>query len=495
MTPFDSPTIFGDSLSPKIVWHSRKTIGWFRPRTIITTSLGILLTAGTVWLPFDFVGAVGPVLGIILVVFSLFGELPRRLTWMQRSGALLFPGVAAGTVLLLLPLLHHEADRETSLLAFSPAVWAAYISIVLAGISFEHSPLPNALYRLCKKIPLKPFVLMPLYVIGMGLLGNILDGVSIVIISGVLLANLLPPTWARKTLFALLFGGLISNLITVAAEPTNIKFQDTLWPLLQTVHPSFWLTNWPICILGILLPAAWLSCLMARDGTEWKTHEPNALRIPGDEKWHAAGLLNAVFGGSAVTLLAAGIIAHAILDTVGTEIAVPLWLLLLPAGITAILHLSSAGVGHVIKKHLHDQLPIWLRLMVIFSLLWFIMNGLSGEGVFGLFFLLPSSIQFVLLIILSLFSALTDNVALAAMQASIIIDHPLSVWKIRLLLILLTWAGGLTPFGCLQSLSVNHRLKLSVGQWVRETPVWAGLSIIGGLAGLLIIAVLYPSAV
>ncbi|NOS68089.1 MAG: hypothetical protein HOO67_07075 [Candidatus Peribacteraceae bacterium] len=499
MTLSAPSTTFGESLSPKVVWrwNARRSVYRLKLRTLWIMSLGIALTVGTVWAPpavQNLFGAAGPVVGIVLIIFSLFGELPARLSWMQRLGTALFPGVAAGTFLLLLPLLAPVNGRPTSLQAFSPAVWAAYISIVLTGISFEHSPLPNALYHFCQKIGLKPFILIPLYVVVMGLLGNILDGVSIVIISCVLLFNLLPSAWATRALFALLFGGLISNLVTVAAEPTNIKFHETLGPLLHTVTPSFWLTNWPICLFGILVPAAWLGILMARSGVEWKPHEPQTMHIPGDTKRHVTGIFNSGLGVCTVTLLAAGIVAHAIMDTIGTSISVPLWILLLPAGIAAVVHLSSSGVGHVIHHHLREQIPIWFKLMVIFSLLWFIEHGLSGSGMFGFFFLLPPAFQFTLLIVLSLCSAVTDNVALAAMQASIILSHPLAIWQIRLLLVLLTWAGGLTPFGCLQSLSINHRLKFSTNAWLKECPVWAMLSLCGGIAGLLFTFFLYPSA-
>ena len=49
--------------------------------------------------------------------------------------------------------------------------------------------------------------------------------------------------------------------------------------------------------------------------------------------------------------------------------------------------------------------------------------------------------------------SITDNVALAAMQGSLTFNHPLPIWQVRLLFILLTWAGGFTSFGCLHALA------------------------------------------
>ena len=72
----------------------------------------------------------------------------------------------------------------------------------------------------------------------------------IIAISAIIFFRLLRAEWATRASFALLFGGLISNLITVAAEPTNIKFEDSLSVLLDKVDPSYWLMNWPISVFG-----------------------------------------------------------------------------------------------------------------------------------------------------------------------------------------------------------------------------------------------------
>ena len=49
--------------------------------------------------------------------------------------------------------------------------------------------------------------------------------------------------------------------------------------------------------------------------------------------------------------------------------------------------------------------------------------------------------------------------------------------------------------GCLQSLALNSRLKLTTRQWFQQTPLWAILAIIGGLLGLGLISLFYPTAV
>ena len=460
--------------------------------------IGIFLVSVTVWFPFlhnNGFEAIGPFLGITFIIFSLFGDLPSWISWTQRLGSFLYPGIASATILILMPLLLPTTKHESSFFAFSPTVWAAYISIVLVGISFETSGLPKRIYHFCQSLHIQPFIVVPFYVVTAGLLGNILDGVSIVIISSVMLLNLLPYKWALRALFALLFGGLISNFITVAAEPTTIKFQDMIAPLLNTVHPSFWVTNWTISVLGILFPAIWLGILMKREMTQWRKDEPQEIHILQNAH-EGRGTLDVALTGLAMTFLAIGVIIHAILENIFVAPNIQLWLLLLPAGIVALLHLFFINALDGTVAHIKEQSPVWIKLIVIFSLLWFLQNGLTGvKNITTLFFLFPSSIQYILLVILSLGSAVTDNVALAAMQGSIIIAHPLSIWKIRLLLVLLTWAGGLTPFGCLQSLSINHRLKLSTAQWLKETPLWAGLAILGGLIGLLLIAFLYPAAV
>src|SRR5262249_34467481 len=49
--------------------------------------------------------------------------------------------------------------------------------------------------------------------------------------------------------------------------------------------------------------------------------------------------------------------------------------------------------------------------------------------------------------------------------------------------------------GCLQSLALNGRLRLTTGAWLRHTLTWAGWALAGGLVGLALIRLLYPSAV
>ncbi|HEX8965778.1 MAG TPA: hypothetical protein VF820_05100 [Patescibacteria group bacterium] len=465
---------------------------------IASLLIGLLIVGLPIWIPqVKQLGLepLGPILGITFIVFSLFGELPNFLTWMPKLGSLLYPGIGLATFLILIPFLIPQGTKESSFFAFSPTVWAAYISIILVGISFETSTLPGKIYLLCKRSKYKPYILVPLYVIIAGLLGNILDGVSIVIISSVILLHLLPHKWVLRALFALLFGGLISNLITVAAEPTNIKFQDVLGPLLDKIHPSFWITNWPICIFGILFPAIFLAILMKKENVAWKSEETEKIVI-FNRSYKDPLYIDTVLAVISGSLLAIGIILHAIFENIPNFPNIPLWALLLPAGIASLNHLF---VGERIKEsfvHIKEQSPVWIKLIVIFSLLWFLQNGLSStKSALHLFLLLPNQIQYFFLVILSLASAVTDNVALAAMQGTIILGHPISVWQIRLILVLLTWAGGLTPFGCLQSLSINHRIKLSTGTWLKETPLWAALALVGGLVGLWLIMIIYPTAV
>jgi hypothetical protein len=83
-------------------------------------------------------------------------------------------------------------------------------------------------------------------------------------------------------------------------------------------------------------------------------------------------------------------------------------------------------------------------------------------------------------------------VALAAMQAVLILNHPLPVWAIRSQFIMLTWAGGLTAFGCLQSLALHTKHPLSMGVWFREARGWAAITLIGGLISLVAIILIYP---
>ncbi|HEV2236057.1 MAG TPA: hypothetical protein VGR57_05280 [Ktedonobacterales bacterium] len=463
--------------------------------------LGLLVVGGSSWLePLRAHGwqAFGPMLGIMLVVFSLFGDLPPSISWLQRLGGWLFAGIALGTVLLLLPLVVPGVGRDTSLVAFSPSVWAAYISIVLVGLSFENSRLPQVIYRVCSQLPVGPTVVIPGYIVIMGLLGNVLDGVSIMAISVATFLSLLPLRWALRASFALLFGGLISNLVTVAAEPTNIKFQDVLQSLLDKVSPPYWFTNWPISVVGILVPALWLAVVMRREGVAWRADETPPTIVEGAPNSRASS--ERVLSVLALTLLAAGIITHSILLARGSSSRhgadAPLWLFVLPAGVVAVAHLLSIERGPAAWTYVRNEWPVWGKLMIIFSLLWFLGNGLIGaQSVFAGFFLWPAQVRYGIMVLLSLASSITDNVALAAMQGAILVHHPLPIWQIRLLFILLTWAGGFTPFGCLQSLTTNSRLKLSTGAWFRETLPWGAAAILGGLAGLALIALLYPHAV
>lgn len=472
-----------------------------RARAALGILIGALIVGGSTWFPTMHASGwqpIGPLLGVTLVVCSLFGDLPPSVAWLQRLGAWLFPGIALGVTLLLLPLLFPHAGAPSSVVAFSPTVWAAYISIVFVGISFESSGLPHRLYELCVALPIGPIVVIPLYIVVMGLLGNVLDGVSIMAISVVIFLRLLPTLWALRASFALLFGGLIANLVTVAAEPTNIKFQDVLQPVLDKVRPAYWFTNWPISVLGILAPALWLAWRMWRDGVAWRRRAPDTADAFESSSTRVA--LDLALSATAIALLAAGIIAHSALSArslaSGVSFAAPLWVFLAPAGVVALLHLSAMRAGGALMAHLREQAPVWGALMVIFSLLWFLSNAISGAStIFSVFFLWPEQIRYGLMIVLSLASSITDNVALAAMQGALLIHHPIATWQIRLLFILLTWSGGFTPFGCLQSLTTNSRLKLSMGAWLRETVPWATATILGGLIGLALITWLYPHAV
>jgi hypothetical protein len=84
-------------------------------------------------------------------------------------------------------------------------------------------------------------------------------------------------------------------------------------------------------------------------------------------------------------------------------------------------------------------------------------------------------------------------VALAAMQAGLILNHQLPVWAIRFLFIMLTWAGGLTAFDCLQSLALHAKHPLSMGVWFREARM-GGDYAYRGLIGLVAIILIYPGA-
>lgn len=480
-----------------------RSAGWRRP---LLELLGILVGFAIVVLPYSLhsvqdagLQALGPLLGIVLTVFSLFGELPMWLSWMQRLGSWVFPGVTLGVIWLLLPLTATTATHESSLLAFSPLVWGAYVSIILVSLSFEQSSLPLHTYRFCRSLRLAPAIVVPLFVIIAGLAGNLLDGVSIIAISSVIFLKLLDRAWALRAAFALLFGGLISNLITVAAEPTNIKFQDVLGPVLDGVHPAYWFTNWPICLLGIGVPAVALMLAMRRANVAWRGHASYGADLAPEWRGGPQALEQGL-SLSAIGLLAMGIVLHSLpagsVVVFGLSLAHrSLWLLLLPGGIVAIFHLLLRRRGIASSNYILHELPVWVRLMVIFSLLWLLANGLTQHvDMFSAFFALPQSVRYGLMVLLSLASSVTDNVALAAMQGSLLLDHPLPIWQIRVLFILLTWAGGFTPFGCLQSLALNGRFDLSLGKWVREAWGWAILALLGGLVGLALITILYPAA-
>ncbi len=479
-------------------------LGWVLGLALVVgTSAPALIARG--WQP------LGPILGIALVVFSLFGDLPPWISWLQRLGSWLFIGVMVGTVILLVPLLRGTSARPTSLVAFSPAVWGAYLSIIAVGLTFEVSALPGALYRMMSASRLRPDITIPIYIFIAGLLGNIFDGVTIIAISVVIFLSLLERKWAFNASFALLFGGLVSNLITVAAEPTNIKFQDVLGPLINHARPDFWATNWPISVLGILVPAIGLFAMMKREDVAWKPHALSVHRtFDRNSDQGRLAVREAIIGLIITLALAAGIIAHSIQEFRSPTTAFPLWLFLLPAGVGAVIFLWRASYlsAQVIEqdsslsksreftvKYLREQVPVWGKIAIIFSLLWYLSYGLApGHNALAGFFGWPKPLRYGLMVILSLLSSVTDNVALAAMQGALIVSHPLAVWQIRLLLILLTWAGGLTYFGCLQSLALNSRLKLATGEWLKTALLWSVYGIIGALAGLLVIFLLYPQA-
>ncbi|QBD78653.1 hypothetical protein EPA93_22745 [Ktedonosporobacter rubrisoli] len=471
----------------------------FTPQAIERTfrrrwrQVGGLLLGLTILLLFQFhpffghlgLQALGPLLGIAVVVCSLFGELPPWLSWTQRLGSWLFPGILLGTLLLLLSGVFLHPTPESPFLAFSPLVWAAYISIVLVSLSFEVSPLPDLLSLFCQRLPLKAAVLIPLYICIAGLLGNFFDGVSIMAISVVIFLAFVERIWAIRASFTLLFGGLISNLITVAAEPTNIKFQDVLAPVLARSPSPFWLANLPISLCGILLPALCLAVWMQIAHVPWRQRQPEplALGLPFSSPRSRLEVLMALL---AMGLLAGGILVHAILGALSSGQALSLWLLLLPAGLTALLHLLLFQHLPHVKEHLGEQWPIWLKLALIFSLLWVIQYGLTQPiNLLSAFFCWPQALQYALMIVLALCSAVTDNVAIAAMLGALLLSQPLPFWQIRLLLILFTWSGGLTPFGCLQSLALNARLHLSLGAWMRQAILWATIALLGGGLGLL----------
>jgi hypothetical protein len=247
------------------------------------------------------------------------------------------------------------------------------------------------------------------------------------------------------------------------------------------------------------LPAIALAFMMRRENVTWRTHETLSNSLAPEPR----GAMKVVELGlslAAIGLLAAGIILHAVpdngLNIFGFSLAQrPLWQLLLPAGNVAIIYLFIRRKGIASSNYILHELPVWVRLMVIFSLLWLLANGLTQQAnAFAVFFTWPEPVRYGLMVLLSLASSITDNVALAAMQGSLILNHPLPIWQVRLLFILLTWAGGFTSFGCLQSLALNGRFELSMGQWIREAWVWGILAILGGLAGLALLAIFIPTA-
>jgi hypothetical protein len=422
-------------------------------------------------------------LGIALIVCSLFGEVPAWLAWAQRLGSWLFPGIALGVIALLVPLLVPSKTVQSSFFAFSPLVWASYISIVLVSISFEHSTLPDRIYTYCTSIQLEPDIVIPLYIVFAGLLGNLFDGVSIIAISIVIFLALLERSWAIRAAFALLFGSLISNLITVAAEPTNIKFQDVLQSLLSHSPSPFWLTNWPISLFGILTSSLWLAYWMRLEKVSWQVKDRDAI-VDQTRSTTSEGIELALCL-FALGLLGSGIIVHATLEAITTYEVIPLWQVLLPAGVLATIHLLFVQRHHSALLHIRRQWPVWGKLMLIFSLLWFLSNGLTEKvNILTAFFLWPHWVHYGFMIVLALLSSVTDNVAIAAMLGTIILSQPLPTWQIRLLLILLTWSGGFTPFGCLQSLALNNSIGLSTGSWFRATLLWALVALIGGCIGL-----------
>ena len=454
--------------------------------------------------------AAGLLLGITLIVFSLFGDLPRWIGWTQKVGAWLTPGVIIGVIGVL--YLHWAPinNQEFAWQAWSPRVWGAYLSIILVSVSFEVSSFPSRIFTIVKARFLPPYITVPLYVVIAGLAGNLFDGVTIIAISAIIFFRLLRTEWATRASFALLFGGLISNLITVAAEPTNIKFQDSLFVWLDKVNPSYWLMNWPISVLGILFPAIWLAVWLRRENVSWRDisqtvdsgaleqEDDDGVRIQVDRQPRPGS--DIVLSSLALFFLAAGIIAHSILHINGVDPSLPpllqrgLWIFLLPAGVLAAFHIMSQDRTYETLKRFWRESQIWIRLMAIFALIWILTFALTETtNVFTAFFDWPIQIRYPLMTVLSLLSAVTDNVALAAMQAGLILNHPLPVWAIRFLFILLTWAGGLTAFGCLQSLALHAKRPLSMGAWYREARGWAALTLIGGLIGLVAIILIYPS--
>jgi predicted cation transporter len=161
----------------------------------------------------------------------------------------------------------------------------------------------------------------------------------------------------------------------------------------------------------------------------------------------------------------------------------------------AAFHIISQDRTYETLKRFWHESQIWIRLMAIFAFIWILTFALTETtNVFTAFFDWPIQIRYPLMTMLSLLSAVTDNVALAAMQAGLILNHPLPGWAIRFLFIMLTWAGGLTAFGCLQSLALHAKRPLSMGKWFREARGWAVITLIGGLIGRVAITLIYPAS-
>src|SRR5262249_13368777 len=129
--------------------------------------------------------AAGPLLGITLIVFSLFGDLPRWIGWTQKVGAWLTPGVIIGTVGVLYFHWAPIHNQEFAWQAWSPRVWGPYLSITLFSVSFEVSSFPSRFFNVVKARFFPPYIPFPLYVATAGLAGNLFDGVTIIAISAI----------------------------------------------------------------------------------------------------------------------------------------------------------------------------------------------------------------------------------------------------------------------------------------------------------------------
>ncbi len=452
----------------------------------------VLLPPLLPWLRNNGYFSIGDILGILLIVFSLFGELPNWISWTQVLGEKMYNGIAIATIVFLFFYIIPTNNRQSSFFAFSPSVWLAYSSIIIVTLSFRFSPIPKKIYEYCKNLEIKTHILIPLFVFIAGLLGNVFDGVTIISISVIIFLVLLDRKWAIKSSFALLFGGLTSNLITVAAEPTNIKFDDILHNQIARIHPYFWVTNWPISILGILFPTLILSFLMYRNKAKWNTNNSTDETIDIEEviKANTSILFLSI---ASITLLALGVILHTIFSSYNLfNSNIELWIFLLPSGIVGLIDILYMNKQYEFIHHIRQESKVWTKLMVIFSLLWVITNiSINYKNIFSIFFTFPFVLRYILMIILSLASSVTDNVALASMQVAIMLYHPIAVWQMRLIFLILSWAGGLTSFGCLQSLSLNSHIRLNTKQWFNETLLWASISLIGSVLGLILTICIY----